>query len=180
MLSKTTSRVLQPRLMCSLSINSKRFLEKGQERVAGRLDGIWPPDAKMVDKGTKEWYDEEGNFNPPDSSKFPHIPRKACLMNIRIPPLGIEPPPFGAEQYKEIESKTTITKEGVDWVRKHWTDESIPPDAKDYQTIADDICEMEQKGVSYETMCLWLDYVSGADKNSPYQVVNRSWAKINQ
>ena len=50
----------------------------------------------------KSHYDEEGSYKPPDASAFPSMSRRDCMMNVRIPPLGIEPPPFGEEQIREV------------------------------------------------------------------------------
>ena len=173
--------ILRKVLNCPGSIvcikNIRNFSERGEERVSGRLDGLLMT-KQQVEKELEKHYDEEGNYKPPHPSTFPSMTRRDIMMNVRIPPLGIVPPPFGESQIKEINEKTTITKENIEWVRKHWTDESIAADAKNYEIIVEDILEMQKKGVSFESINLWLDYVSGADIGCPHAIYNRTWSRI--
>eukprot|EP01084_Bolivina_argentea_P239192 402042_1 len=151
--------------------------EKGEERVEGRMDGLLMSDEE-IDEKIKEHFDEEGSYKPPHMSNFQSMTRRDVMMNVRIPPLGIEPPPFGEEQIREITEKTTLTRENIEWLRKHWADDSIKPDAKQHKTIWDDLMEMHKKGVSFATINLFIDYFSGADLYLPQAIYNRSWARI--
>lgn len=56
----------------------------------------------QVEEELKKHYDDEGNYKPPHPSTFPQMTRRDIMMNVRIPPLGIVPPPFGEEQIKEV------------------------------------------------------------------------------
>ena len=81
---------------------SRRFFaEKGEERVSGRLDGLLMS-RTQIEEELKTHYDDEGNYRPPHPSTFPSMSRRDIMMNVRIPPLGIVPPPFGEEQIKEV------------------------------------------------------------------------------
>ena len=86
-----------------MNISRRFFAEKGEDRVAGRLDGLLMTRAQ-VDEETRKHYDEEGNYRPPPPSAFPSMSRRDIMMNVRIPPLGIVPPPFGEDQIKEVSS----------------------------------------------------------------------------
>ena len=158
-------------------ISRRYFAEKGEERVAGRLDGLLMT-RKQLDEATQKGYDEEGNYTPPNAHELPHMSRRDVMMNIRIPPLGIVPPPFGEEQIKEITDKTTITRDNIEWVRKHWTDTTLSADQKNYEPMVEDILEMYKKGVSFASINLWIDYVTGCDIGCPHAVYNRNWARI--
>merc|ERR1711994_713194 len=79
---------------------------------------------------------------------------------------GIEPPPFGEEQMREITEKTSLTRDNIEWARQHWADDSIKPDQQKHGVIAYDMLEMYKKGVSFATINLWIDYYSGADTGS--------------
>jgi len=151
--------------------------EKGAERVETRLDGLMMTDAE-VDKELSKHFDEEGSYKPPHMDSFVSMTRRDCMMNVRIPPLGIEPPPFGEDQIREITEKTTLTRDNIEWARKHWNDDSIKPDQKEHVKIAQDMLEMYKKGVSFATINLWLDYYSGADIGGKGAIYNRSWARI--
>jgi len=50
---------------------------------------------------------------------------------------------------------------------------------KKLKIIAEDLIEMQRKGVSFGTINLWVDYFSGADvANNKFAIYNRSWARI--
>jgi len=152
--------------------------DKGRERKANRLDGLLLTDTD-IDDLMKKQYDEDGAYVPMHASNFPSMSRKDVMMNLRIPPLGIHPPPFGDEQIQEIESKTSIKRENIEWVRQHWLDDKIAPDEKDMKVIVDDILEMQFAKVSYATINLWLDYISGADiMGNKHGIYNKSWMRI--
>jgi len=178
MLSRIASRSLAAAQPMLSSISRRSFAtEKGEDRVESRLDGLLPDDAE-IDRELQKHFDEEGNYKPPHMDSFPSMTRRDAMMNVRIPPLGIEPPPFGEDQIKEITEKTTLTRDNIEWTRKHWADDSIKPDAKQHAKIAWDMIEMYKKGVSFATINLWIDYYSGADVGSPNAVYNKSWARI--
>mmetsp|Transcript_27523 Transcript_27523/g.33601 ORF Transcript_27523/g.33601 Transcript_27523/m.33601 type:complete len:183 (+) Transcript_27523:140-688(+) len=180
MLSRLTNFTIMKSFGLNYTINvSKRLfsVDKGEYRVEGRLDGLLMTDEE-IDEAMKTHYDEEGSYKPPDASHFPSFSRRDCMMNVRIPPLGIEPPPFGEEQIREITEKTTITRENIEWARSEWTDTTRKPDEKKYKVLKDDILEMYKKGVSYATINLWLDYMSGADIGYKDAIYNRTWARI--
>lgn len=100
------------------------------------------------------------------------------MMNVRIPPLGIEPPPFGEDQIREITEKTTLTRENIAWAREHWIDDQLKADEKNYGAIWGDIQEMYKKGVSFATINLWIDHISGADIGCKHAIYNKTWARI--
>eukprot|EP01084_Bolivina_argentea_P097147 174644_1 len=179
MLSRLISRSLvssKSPIMSKISVRSFAT-EKGEERVENRMDGLMMSDAE-IDKELKKHFDEEGSYTPPHMDNFPSMTRRDVMMNVRIPPLGIEPPPFGEDQIREITEKTTLTRDNIEWTRKHWADESIKPDQVQHQKIAYDMLEMYKKGVSFATINLWLDYYSGADVGSKNAIYNKSWARI--
>ena len=102
MLSRIASRSListQP--MISLISRRTFATEKGEERVESRLDGLLMTDDE-IDKELQKHFDEEGNYKPPHMEHFPSMTRRDVMMNVRIPPLGIEPPPFGEDQIREV------------------------------------------------------------------------------
>eukprot|EP00485_Elphidium_margaritaceum_P011452 CAMPEP_0202693682 /NCGR_PEP_ID=MMETSP1385-20130828/7722_1 /ASSEMBLY_ACC=CAM_ASM_000861 /TAXON_ID=933848 /ORGANISM="Elphidium margaritaceum" /LENGTH=184 /DNA_ID=CAMNT_0049349395 /DNA_START=78 /DNA_END=632 /DNA_ORIENTATION=- len=152
--------------------------EKGADRIEDRLAGLMKTDAE-IDAELKTHFDDEGSYKPPHMSSFPSMTRRDVMMNVRIPPLGIEPPPFGEDQIREITEKTTLTRENIEWTRKHWLDQEIKPDQKEHAKLAYDMLEMYKKGVSYATINLWIDYYSGADiPGNKDAIYNRSWARI--
>merc|ERR1719384_527134 len=103
-----------------MSMISRRTfaVEKGEERVEGRMDGLLMDDDE-IDKQLATHFDEEGSYKPPHMDSFPSMTRRDVMMNVRIPPLGIEPPPFGEYQIREITEKTTLTRDNIEWLRKH-------------------------------------------------------------
>ena len=102
MLSRIASRSLAAAQPMLSSISRRSFAtEKGEERVESRLDGLLPDDAE-IDRDLQKHFDEEGNYKPPHMETFPSMTRRDAMMNVRIPPLGIEPPPFGEDQIKEV------------------------------------------------------------------------------
>eukprot|EP01083_Nonionella_stella_P102426 291377_1 len=180
MLSRLASRTLltTSKSSCSILLNSRSFAtEKGEERVENRMDGLLMTDEE-IDRELAKHFDEEGSYKPPHMDSFPSMTRRDVMMNVRIPPLGIEPPPFGEDQIREITEKTTITRDNIEWARKHWADDSIKPDQKHHQKVAFDMLEMYKKGVSFATINLWIDYYSGADVGSKNAIYNKSWARI--
>eukprot|EP00483_Globobulimina_turgida_P004276 UN04285 len=176
MLSRGFMATSKSPLMSMMSIRSFAS-EKGEERVESRMDGLLMSDEE-IDRELGKHFDEEGSYKPPHMDSFPSMTRRDVMMNVRIPPLGIEPPPFGEDQIREITEKTTITRDNIEWARKHWADESIKPDAKQHQKIAYDMLEMYKKGVSFATINLWIDYYSGGDVGSKNAIYNKSWARI--
>jgi len=178
MLSRIVSRSLvsgKP-MMCMLSRRTFA-VEKGEERVEGRLDGLLMSEDE-IDKQLATHFDEEGSYKPPHMDNFVSMTRRDVMMNVRIPPLGIEPPPFGEEQIREITEKTSLTRDNIEWARQHWADDSVKPDQKKHGVIAYDMLEMYKKGVSFATINLWIDYYSGADTGSENGIYNKSWARI--
>jgi len=151
--------------------------DKGAQRDPERLKGLMMT-KEQITEAMKGHYDEEGSYAPPHASTFPSIDRRACLMNLRIPPLGIVPPPFGDEQIKEIEQKTSLRRDNLQWDRDHWTDEALQNDEKNVRLIIDDIQEMYKKGVSFATINLFIDWFSGADKGYKFAIYNKTWARI--
>jgi len=178
MLSRVCSKPFAPTLLLP-NINIRSFAsDKGEERVKSRIDGLLPTKAQR-EAECKKFFDEDGNWISPPSTFYPSMSRRDIMMNVRIPPLGIVPPPFGDDQIKEITEKTTITRENLEWTRKHWLDTSLKPDEKKLKIIAEDLIEMQRKGVSFGTINLWVDYFSGADvANNKFAIYNRSWARI--
>jgi len=162
-------------VLCNIS--NKRLCAAASDRVATRLDGIGMT-GKELDELMKKQFDEDGSYTPMHASEFPSMSRRDIMMNVRIPPLGIAPPPFGDQQIKEITEKTTMTRENITWAREHWIDKTIPPDEKKWNIIVGDIQEMFKKGVSYGTINLWIDHVTGADVGCPHAIYNRTWARI--
>ncbi|ETO30159.1 hypothetical protein RFI_06961 [Reticulomyxa filosa] len=164
-----------------LALSNRSFAttvkDKAAQRDPERLKGLTLT-KQQVEEAMKAHYDEEGSYSPPHASTFPSIDRRACLMNLRIPPLGIAPPPFGDEQVKEIEQKTTLRRDNLQWDREHWTDDSLQPDEKSVDVIIDDIQEMYKKGVSFATINLFIDWFSGADKGYKHAIYNKTWARI--
>merc|ERR1712129_567829 len=163
-------------LMMSHSIRSFAG-EKGEDRVETRMDGLMMTDEEVEVELAKQ-FDEEGSYKPPHMDHFVSMTRRDVMMNVRIPPLGIEPPPFSEEHFKEITEKTSLTRDNIEWARSHWADDSIKPDQKQHMKIATDMLEMYKKGVSFATINLWIDYYSGADVGSPNAIYNKSWARI--
>merc|ERR1719462_576448 len=122
MLSRMVSRSLmsgQSPMMAATALTRRAFaaaaapVEKGEERVEGRLDGLMMTDDE-IDKHLQTHFDEEGSYKPPHMDTFVSMSRRDVMMNVRIPPLGIEPPPFGEEQIREITEKR-------EW-KADWTD----------------------------------------------------------
>lgn len=105
MLSRIASRSLISSKQPLVSILCRRGFatEKGEERVANRLDGLIMSDEEIMAELEKNYYDEEGSFTPPHMDNFVSMTRRDVMMNVRIPPLGIEPPPFGEDQIREVE-----------------------------------------------------------------------------
>ena len=100
MLSRLTSRSLSKSPIISI-LSRRGFADKGADRVEGRLDGLMMTDDE-ISKEMEKHFDEEGSYKPPHMDSFPKMTRRDVMMNVRIPPLGIEPPPFGEEQIREV------------------------------------------------------------------------------
>lgn len=111
MLTKIVYRNIQSfsKLSSYAVLTRNSFSSKGEERVAGRLKGLLQTD-EQIEEAMKEHYDEEGSYTPPHASTFPSMTKRDVMMNVRIPPLGIVPPPFSDDHIREVNSLETFLK----------------------------------------------------------------------
>merc|ERR1719163_774053 len=115
-------------------------------------------------------YSEDGEWIKPNAFDWPYFTYKDVCVNYNIPTRGFIPPNLEAEHFKEIEEKTGITKDNIDWSRYDWI--ATEPQAVDYDTIAADMVHMHCKGVSKRTVCIYLNYVSN------FEIMNWNWTRI--
>eukprot|EP00494_Astrolonche_serrata_P027891 UN28156 len=129
-------------------------------RAAGRLDGLWPPNPEEIKEKVDALRDEDGVFQPPHSKELPSMSFKDIMVNYHFDYIGLKSPPFGDAEISEIESKTTITSDNIHHARWEWL--NMDADDIDMDATVADLVEMYKKGVSYRTINLWLDYMSGS------------------
>merc|ERR550519_2680658 len=94
--------------------------KKGSQRDPKRLDGLLPT-PEDVKKRADACRDEEGIFHPPHAMEFPYMTYKDVAVNYHIRARRFRPPAFGDAEFKEIEDKTTLNRDSVEYVREMWT-----------------------------------------------------------
>jgi len=149
--------------------------KKGSQREPGRLDGLLPT-PEDVKKRVDEHRNEEGVFVSPHALEFPYMTYKDVAVNYHIRARKFRPPPFGDAEYKQIEDKTTLNRDSVEYVRDMWCNHDI--DNIDYLMVVDDILEMYKKGVPKRTINLWLNHVTGNGEHPDESLRNLNWTRI--
>jgi len=148
---------------------------KGQQRVAGRMDGLRATMEQVTPK-VDALKDEDGVFQNPHCKELPSMTFNDCMVNYHFDYIGLKSPPFGEAEISEIEAKTTVTRDNIHHGRWEWI--NLEPDMIDYQSLVDDCYEMYKKGVSYRTINLWLDYISGSGSLYRDSLRNLNWTRI--
>merc|ERR1719225_2275976 len=134
------------------------------------------PDMDAVIKKVDSMKDEDGVFQAPHCRELPSMSFNDCMVNYHFDYIGLKSPPFGEAEISEIESKTTITRDNIHHVRYEWLNQDV--DLIDYGAICGDLDELYKKGVSYRTINMWLDYISGSGSSYSDSICNRNWVRI--
>jgi len=149
---------------------------KGAQRISTRLEGHIPVDMDAIRKKIDDMKDEDGVPQWPHSKELPSMTFKDCMVNFHFDYIGLKSPPFGDAEMTEIEGKTSITRDNIHHVRWEWI--NLDADAIDMDSSILDLHEMYVKGVSYRTINLWLDYMSGSGTLYKDSIRNLSWSRI--
>merc|ERR1719474_1438492 len=149
--------------------------KKGSVRDPNRLDNLFPS-VEEYRAQFDQCFDEDATFQPPHAMEFPYMTYKDTAVNFHIRSRRFRPPKFSDVEYKEIESKTSLNKDSVEYVRDMWMNKDV--DDIDYQMVCDDILEMYKKGVSKRTINLWLNHVTGDGEHPDESLRNLTWTRI--
>jgi len=153
---------------------------KGAQRVVGRIDGPTrchlPINFDEVREKVNALKDEDGVPQWPHSKELPQMKFKDVMVNFHFDYIGLKSPPFGDAEMSEIENKCTVTRDNIHHARWEWL--NLDSDAIDMDSMVIDLHEMYIKGVSYRTINLWLDYVSGSGSLYKDSIRNLSWSRI--
>lgn len=149
---------------------------KGVQRKGDRLNGIWPLDKEAYHEKVNSMKDEDGVLIPPHCKELPAMSYKDTLVNYHFDYLGLKSPPFGEAEISEIESKTTISRDNIHHARHEWI--NLDVDMIDMDATVYDLIEMYKKGVSYRTINLWLDYMTGSGSLYKDSIRNLNWTRI--
>merc|ERR1719493_26308 len=136
------------------------------------MEGLLP-DMAVVEEKLKTLIDEDGVFHPPHVKEMPSMTFKDCMVNYHFDYIGLKSPEFGEAEITEIESKTSLTRDNIHHVRWEWL--NLDADMIDYEAACGDLQEMYKKGVSFRTINLWLDYVSGSGTLYKDSIRNLNW-----
>jgi len=159
--------------------------KKGAVRVEGRLKGIEVPqfcgievmeNREALEAKVDALKDEDGIFHAPHVKEMPSMTFNDTMVNYHFDYIGLKSPEFGEAQISEIESKTTISRDNIHHARYEWLNQDV--DLIDYGAICGDLDELYKKGVSYRTINMWLDYISGSGSSYSDSIVNRNWVRI--
>jgi len=159
--------------------------KKGPMRNPNRMDGIEVPricevmsmkNKEALEAKVNAHKDEDGIFHAPHVKEMPSMTFNDCMVNYHFDYIGLKSPEFGESEIQEIESKTTITRDNIHHVRYEWLNVDI--DLIDYRAIVNDMDELYMRGVSYRTINLWLDYISGSGSLYSDSIRNLNWTRI--
>merc|ERR1719356_1074818 len=117
--------------------------------------------------------DEDGVFINPHCKGLPSMSFNDCMVNYHFDYIGLKSPPFGEAEISEIESKTTITRDNIHHARWEWI--NLDEKSIDMDSTVCDLIEMWGKGVSYRTVNMWIDYMSGSGSLYKDSMRNLAW-----
>lgn len=155
MLARSTHKLSR----AGAAVQIRLYNEKAMQRKADRV-----PLRPFEEIAAQVKFDEDNVWIKPGPFDWPYFTFKETEVNYTVPsPTGdktliLEQKHLTDAMYKEIEEKTTITKDNIMASQQDWMETEA--DYINYQVIIEDIMEMYLKGVPKLTINTYLNTVS--------------------